>query len=109
MISAHLHVGVSTCLDQELHAECSMVGPGGIVKWGLPLLVKGVDHGLVLKEHIDDHVLAVVAGDVQGSAAKEVDNINLETSHTHTTTKNQKDHSAEKYMIPINATHITSC
>ena len=64
-----------------------MVGPGGIVERGLPLLVKWVDHSLVLKKDVDDDVLAVVTGDVQGSAAKEVDNVHLETGHTHNNNK----------------------
>ena len=76
---------------------------------GLPLLIKRVDHSLVLKEDVDDDVLAVVTGDMQGSAAKEVDNVHLETGHTHKTTKKTtKGTQRKKNTIPINATHSTN-
>ena len=51
---------------------------GGIVKRGLSSVVEGVQGDAVLEQDVDDHVLAVVTGNMEGSTAIGVDGIRLQ-------------------------------
>ena len=72
-----LDVGVSPWLDEQLHAEGPMGEVGSIVEWGLTSVVEGVEGDAVLEQNVDNHILAIVAGNVEGSAAIGVDGIRL--------------------------------
>jgi hypothetical protein len=51
---------------------------GGIVEGGLASVVEGVQGDVVLEQDVDHHILAVVAGNVEGGAAIGVDGIGLQ-------------------------------
>jgi hypothetical protein len=51
---------------------------GGIVEGGLASVVEGVQGDVVLEQDVDHHILAVVAGNVEGGAAIGVDGIRLQ-------------------------------
>ena len=72
---AILHVGRSPGLHQQLHAEGAMVGERCVMEGSLPLVVLGSHATAALEEDVHDHVLAVVAGNVEGSAAMGVEGI----------------------------------
>lgn len=72
-----LDVGVSPCLNEQLHTESTMVGEGGVMERCLPLVVQGVERDLVLEEEVNNNVLTVVTGHVQRGAAKCIDRIRL--------------------------------
>ena len=72
-----LDVGVSPWLNKQLHAEGPVREVGGIVEWGLASVVEGIEGDAVLEQDVDNHVLAVVAGNMEGSTAIGVDGIRL--------------------------------
>ena len=72
-----LDVGVSPCLNEQLHAQSSMVREGSIVERSLAAVVEGVARHLVLEENVYHDVLTVVTCHVKGRAAKGVDSVRL--------------------------------
>ena len=54
-----------------------MVREGSVVQGGLPLVVERVEPHLLLEENIHHHVLAVVAGHMEGGAAIGIHSIRL--------------------------------
>ena len=72
-----LDIGVCPCVNEQLHAESSVRKVGGVVERGLSAVVESVEGDSVLEQDINDHVLAVVTGHVEGGAAKGIDGIGL--------------------------------
>ena len=68
-----LDVGVGPCLNQQLHAQSSMMGEGSVMEWSLSTVVESIACHIVVQENVDHYVLAVVAGHVKGSAPKDID------------------------------------
>ena len=72
-----LNIGVSPCLNEQLHAESSVGEVGGVVERGLSAIVESIEGDLVLEQDVDHHVLAVVTGNVERSTAIGIDSIRL--------------------------------
>ena len=70
-------VGVGPCLNQQFHAQSSMMGEGSVVELSLSMVVEGIAGHIVVQENVDHYVLAVAAGHVKGSAPKGIDCIRL--------------------------------
>ena len=50
---------------------------GSVVQRGLAAVVESIEGDLVLQEDVDHYILAVVTGNMQGSAAIGIDSIRL--------------------------------
>lgn len=72
-----LHVGVRPSFHQQLHTEGTMVGEGSIVEGCLSLVVERVEPDLVLEEDVHHHILAIVAGHMEGGTAIGIHSIRL--------------------------------
>ena len=73
-----LDIRGSPCLNEEFHAQSSMVGERGVMECRLALVVLGADGYFTVEEDFNNHVLSVTACHVERSAAMTVDCIGLE-------------------------------
>ena len=72
-----LDVGVSPWLNKELHAEGPVGEVGSVVERGLAAVVERIQGDVILEKDVDNHVLAVVAGNVEWGTAIGIDGIRL--------------------------------
>ena len=51
--------------------------PGSVMERGLPLVVEGVNRGLVLQKNIHNNILSIITGHMKRSATTGIHSLNL--------------------------------
>ena len=72
-----LDIGVSPCLNEQLHAQGSMVREGCVVEGRLTLVVLSIDVHLAAEEGVHDDILPIATGNMEGGTAVVVDHVGL--------------------------------
>lgn len=73
-----LNVGIGPRLNEQLHAEGPVWKVGSVVERGLSTVVECIEGDTKLEQDIDNDILAVVAGNMERSAAVGIDGIRLQ-------------------------------
>ena len=64
-------------LNEQFHAESSVVGEGSVMESRLALVVLSTDRYLAVEESIHHHILSITTGNVEWGTPMTVDRIRL--------------------------------